>query len=801
MEHWDVNRHLNDKRINTDFIGRDEKKALLMKIASKMQSRPEGFAGNFIHRTELENEIEEFIESSFKESPSNSRIIARHMIDQLRERNFILCLYGADFFGFVHRTFLEYFCAKDIVTKFDNHELDIKRLKEDYFSKYWKDPAWHEVLRLICGMKDKFAGEIIEYLMQVYDPQYFGDKPPWNIVLAIKCLSELKNPNVIEETAKKLLERILKLFEMVRWTQDINQFLAEEVVPAAKLIGDRWPHREIIIDQFSRSQVYMQYSSYSFAPPDIDLYLNSAWAEFIAGMGSKSKTLREEALKKINNKEYSSLLGVLILGKYEPKDENLFSLFLELSAKSRFYFVRITAVQEIARGWHEDPDTIKIIKQRATNDEDNYVRSTAVQELARGWHDDPETIKIIKDRAMNDDDNDVRQSAVQELKKWWSEEAEENIEENVLSENITDPSISENANVKNVSEDFSGDVISKNIEVDNVQTSLNPTDYGDENTEVTENIEIPEKIGEEKVSNPIQVKKIAELKVNSDSDNVETLLVSVSKREKEIVRIAAIQLNFKLSDTGFPPQIIDKSQSKSKVMEALKMARDAEVDIVCLPELCICEDWIPEIKDACQNIAVIAGSYYDAEKHNVCQPLLDSGSNIPPQIKIIPSPFEEKGIISQKMIPGDRLHIYDTKVGKFSVLICRDFINLRHQLRGMTDIIFVPSYNKEIKRFHDDANNHINNGPAYIVISNTSLYGGTSVFGRIRKELNSELVDAGYKAKDDGLYKLCELKEGEEGLIIADFNLVHKSIQVPTPANPAEDIRPVPYIEKKVTEL
>jgi hypothetical protein len=51
------------------------------------------------------------------------------------------------------------------------------------------------------------------------------------------------------------------------------------------------------------------------------------------------------------------------------------------------------------------------------------------------------------------------------------------------------------------------------------------------------------------------------------------------------------------------------------------------------------------------------------------------------------------------------------------------------------------------------------------------------------------------------LYKLCELKEGEEGLIIADFNLVHKSIQVPTPANPAEDIRPVPYIKKKVIEL
>ena len=119
---------------------------------------------------------------------------------------------------------------------------------------------------------------------------------PLNIVLAIKCLSQIRNPNAIGETAKKLLERVLKLFEMVRWTQDINQFLAEEVVPAAKLVGDRWPHQDIIIDQFSQSPVYMSYSHY------IDFDLNSTWAEFITGLDSKSKKLHDEALRKIDNK-------------------------------------------------------------------------------------------------------------------------------------------------------------------------------------------------------------------------------------------------------------------------------------------------------------------------------------------------------------------------------------------------------------------------------------------------------------------------------------------------------------------
>jgi len=955
VEHWDVNRHLKNKKVKIDFIGEEDKKELLMRIACRMQSGPKGLAGNFIHKKDLHDEIEKYIKFRYEENPSDAKLIAIHMVNQLRERNFILCLYGADVFGFVHRTFLEYFCAMDIVKRFDNHELNVENLKKDYYENYWDDPIWHEVLRLVCGMKDKFSGDIIECLMQAYDPQYFGNRPPLNISLAIKCLSELRNPNAIEETAKKLLERVLILFKMVRWTQDINQFLAEEVVPAAKLVGDRWPHKDIIIDQFSQSKVYMHYYSF-LGSPDLDLNLNNAWAEFINGVDSNSEKLHKEALRIIHKKEYSSLIGVLVLGNYEPKDKVLFYLFLDLSANSRYYFIRQAAIQELARGWHDDPETLKFIKQRATTDEEGSVRRSAVQELARGWHDDPETLniikkrattdeqgsvrmsavqelargwhddpetlniikkrattdeqgsvrrsavqelargwhddpetlniikkrattdeqgsvrmsavqelargwhddpetlkfikqrattdeqgsvrrsavqelargwhddpetlkfikqrdttderwdvrmsavqelargwhddpetlKFIKQRATTDEEGSVRRSAVQELKKWWGEEVEENIEENGSS--------------KILKEDFSGVVVYEGIESEYAKTVSQPA-YYNENLDISEKVGIPEKTDTGKVDAIVQKENVYEFKVHDDLSNIKTLLVPVSKREKELVRIAAVQLNFKLSDAGFPPSIIDKDRSKAKVLRALEMALNEGADIVCLPELCVCEDWIPEIMGVCQNVAVIAGSYYDSEKHNICKPLLGSGADIPSQIKITPSPFEEAGIINKKMVPGDKLHIYDTRVGKFSVLICRDFINLRHHLRGKTDIIFVPSYNEKIERFHEDANNHITNSPGYIVISNTSLYGGTSVFGIIRKEFNSDLVEAGYKVEGDGIYKLCELRKGEEGLIIADFNLIHKSIQAPAPANPAEEIRPVSHVYKKITEF
>ncbi|MEG4093074.1 HEAT repeat domain-containing protein, partial [Microcoleus sp. Pol12B4] len=60
--------------------------------------------------------------------------------------------------------------------------------------------------------------------------------------------------------------------------------------------------------------------------------------------------------------------------------------------------------------------------QRAQSDDDSDVRRAAVQELARGWKDDPETLPILKQRAQSDDDSDVRRAAVQELARGWKDE-------------------------------------------------------------------------------------------------------------------------------------------------------------------------------------------------------------------------------------------------------------------------------------------------------------------------------------------------------------------------------------------
>ena len=96
--------------------------------------------------------------------------------------------------------------------------------------------------------------------------------------------------------------------------------------------------------------------------------------------------------------------------------------------------VRQAAVEELARGWKEDPETLPwlkararsdengrapgrgagtgprlerrpetlpILKARAQSDENGAVRQARGAELARGWKDDPETLPILKARAQS----------------------------------------------------------------------------------------------------------------------------------------------------------------------------------------------------------------------------------------------------------------------------------------------------------------------------------------------------------------------------------------------------------------
>lgn len=279
--------------------------------------------------------------------------------------------------------------------------------------------------------------------------------------------------------------------------------------------------------------------------------------------------------------------------------------------------------------------------------------------------------------------------------------------------------------------------------------------------------------------------------------------VHISATQQEVVRLAVVQICFELTES-FPFAVKNKDEVNAKIFSALDIAREDGANIVCLPELCLCEEWINEIKEEYPNMIVIGGSFYKDSK-NICHVITKSDVEveIPPQLKMTPSAHEYSGIMGPRMTLGKTIYEYETQFGRFVILICRGFDNLIQYFRNTTeiDIIFCPAFNPQKDRFHREADIHVEKTPSYVLIANAGLYGGTSIFGRLNKNYFSALVDGGCKDAGDLSYKLCEVKKGREEVIIADFNLIQKSIQVPTPSDPNEEIRSVENIKKIPIQL
>jgi tetratricopeptide (TPR) repeat protein len=171
-----------------------------------MQASEKGLKGNIIHRDDLENLIAGYLRLR---DVSNPFKIAGKIIEQLRKRDFILCHLGKDYYGFVHRTFLEYFCATAIKERFNKRGkpegLSIEQLKDDIFGQHWQDKSWHEVLRLISGTIDaEFVAEVMEYLIDVYEET--SNISP--LILAAECFNEVDSRVKLENASERLLKAL-----------------------------------------------------------------------------------------------------------------------------------------------------------------------------------------------------------------------------------------------------------------------------------------------------------------------------------------------------------------------------------------------------------------------------------------------------------------------------------------------------------------------------------------------------------------------------------------------------------------
>jgi predicted NACHT family NTPase len=336
LDDWDAK-----KALPVSEFDREDKETFLRELAGDMQQADGGLAGNLIEQFRLRRLVQTFLEGLHVQ---DSHVKAKLLVKQLTERNFILAYAGADRFSFVHRTFLEYYCAAWFVDRFQKkQDLTLEQLKTDVFGPHWKDEKWHEVLRLIAGMvEERKAEELILFLMA----QNGCNDRLANLMLAAGCLNEVRNRGAIQTTGHALWQRL-------------------------------------------------ESEALRFDPP----YKYRQWEKFHEVGPTRQAAVRWMALV--------------------WKGENARAWLRSTISDDPDWIVRQAAIQELARGWKNDPETLPLLHEHASKDEDNDVRWTAVQELVRGWRDDAGTLPLVQDRARNDEHHEVRQAAIQELARSW----------------------------------------------------------------------------------------------------------------------------------------------------------------------------------------------------------------------------------------------------------------------------------------------------------------------------------------------------------------------------------------------
>jgi predicted NACHT family NTPase len=383
LHQWDVEQKLLENQgVDSVAIDYKDKQAMLRQVAYHMQAADKGLAGNLIRGDDLEKILTGYLKSI---EVSQARTVARLLIEQLRSRNFILCFLGADSYAFVHRTFLEYFCACEFVERFGKRGLEggltLEELKTEVFGKHWQDESWHEVLRLIVGKIDtSFAGQIIDYLMaQDGEAERFS-----NLFLAAECLSEVRNRSVLGTAANQLLNHLKGLTKY-----DLNYYY-ESGDEEASLVFD------------IRTQAVASVAATWQDDPETLL-----WLKTLALSDGDSDV---------------QIAAVEELGRSWQDDQQTLGWLETLALSDGNPAVRHAAVHELIRGWQDVPQTLAWLKTCALLNDEGYVRRAAVEELARGWQDDPDTLPMLKSCALSDDDWRVRLSAVAKLVHDWPDD-------------------------------------------------------------------------------------------------------------------------------------------------------------------------------------------------------------------------------------------------------------------------------------------------------------------------------------------------------------------------------------------
>lgn len=426
IQHWDVNKYLSEHakqgtgvylstQIQPDaVIDSEDKREMLRRLAFRMQEGKGGLAGNYIHREQLRNEFASYLKERYDTQTLLASTMADLMLLQFRERNFILSLYGANLYGFVHRAFLEFFCATAFVNQFEKtQKLPFECLKTEVFGHHWQDESWHEVLRLICGMlAPEFAASIIEFLTEPAGSGEAGrsDERPWNLALAVQCLNEVRNLRTAAGPAELLLRRLCELFDRdMRRRPNMFAFIKHQIVPAAESVGPSWPRNEVLAEVLRDRQ-----------PCRFAYIYDRNFGTFVGSIGRGSSIVHREVLDYAQHSRHEQrVLTPFALACGWHDEAGTLPLLHSMANADPHQTVRYAALYALSEHYARDPGTLPMLRDHAVAGDFSFERAAALSGLAKQYSNDRGVFELLCDRALHEPDKFPRTNAIKGIGEYF----------------------------------------------------------------------------------------------------------------------------------------------------------------------------------------------------------------------------------------------------------------------------------------------------------------------------------------------------------------------------------------------
>ncbi|MGB3405743.1 MAG: HEAT repeat domain-containing protein [Microcoleaceae cyanobacterium] len=210
LKTWDANKDLtNHKKLK--YLDLDDLQELMEQLAYWIHTQgntTEKEGGTLIEREELIKESSKKIENIKGIKPNIAQEEAERFIDFIRERTGLLNEQGIDYYAFVHKTFQEYLCAKDINERANrDFEIILASIRD-----YLHEGEWREVLLLLIAQQksEDAAKAIREILNQNSEYEQWLHR---DLLFAGYCLTEdPRNLNVADKTlAEEILQQLIEL--------------------------------------------------------------------------------------------------------------------------------------------------------------------------------------------------------------------------------------------------------------------------------------------------------------------------------------------------------------------------------------------------------------------------------------------------------------------------------------------------------------------------------------------------------------------------------------------------------------